>query len=100
MAQSAVREFLQTLDKDPAMKEQLRAQEAAAKDFFASAAVFAGSRGFAFTADEFAAELRATGWELRDDDLANVAGGLTPIQLPMLPDDRRGPIPRRRIVDD
>ncbi|HVN75728.1 MAG TPA: Nif11-like leader peptide family RiPP precursor [Thermoanaerobaculaceae bacterium] len=100
MAQSAAHDFLQVLDKDPAMKEQLRAEEAAAKDFFASAAAFAASRGFAFTADEFAAELRATGWELRDDDLDKVAGGLTPIQMPRVMGDGTGPIRRIRTIDD
>jgi predicted ribosomally synthesized peptide with nif11-like leader len=100
MSEKAVHAFLARLDEDPALKDQLRAEEAAAKDFFASAATFAARSGFEFTAGEFARVLGSTGWELREDDLEKVAGGLTPIQIPLLPDDRRGPIPRRRIIDD
>jgi predicted ribosomally synthesized peptide with nif11-like leader len=78
MEQSKFQEFLQSVEKDPAMKERF------AKVQNSNQMVeFAGKLGYTFTEDEVQGQVSALGLDLlNDDDLDNISGGQSVVAKP------------------
>jgi predicted ribosomally synthesized peptide with nif11-like leader len=71
-------DFLQSVEKDPAMKERFSKVQNASQ-----MVEFAGKLGYTFTEDEVQQQVNALGLDLMsEDDISNISGGQSVVAKP------------------